>query len=173
MHRLGHEDPEEGRNPVATIGGSQSSPGIAAEQIVAARIQKAFQAYRARKAIRRLKDAGRFNISIQGHTVTKQTTSTLSFLHSWCNVRARRICLASYGVGKENWGCSWIERWIVMTTWEVRRVRVHSRHIHPRKTHGRRASKPEKEMDIPASMKPGLSYGKVASKVTNGTPSDG
>ncbi|KAE8680119.1 zinc finger family protein [Hibiscus syriacus] len=98
--RIDHEGPEEGRSP-ATTGGSQSSPGNTVEHIAAARIQKAFRAYRARKAVRRLRDAGRFNILIQGHTLKKQTTSTLGYLHSWCNVqsqiRARRICMVTEG----------------------------------------------------------------------------
>ncbi|KAB2043970.1 hypothetical protein ERO13_D01G045000v2 [Gossypium hirsutum] len=239
-----HEGPE-----VAAAGSSQSSPGIAVEQRAAAKIQKAFRSYRARKAVRRLRDAGRFkNILIQGHTVKKQTTSTLSYLHSWCNVqsqiRARRICMvtegrlkqkkmenqmkleaklhelevewcagsetmeeilsriqqreeaavkreramayafshqwranasqylgqASYGAGKENWGWSWIERWIAARPWEVR---IHSQPIHPKKTHGRQASKSEKEMKVLASVKPCLPNGKVAPKAKNGAPSDG
>ena len=57
--------------------------------------------FQARKAVRRLRDAGRFNILIQGHTVKNQTSSTLSYLHSWCNVqsqiRARRICMVTEG----------------------------------------------------------------------------
>ncbi|KAK8706243.1 hypothetical protein V6N13_049817 [Hibiscus sabdariffa] len=207
--RIDHEGPEEGRSP-ATTGGSQSSPGNAVEQIAASRIQKAFRAYRARKAVRRLRDAGRFNVLIQGNTVKKQTTSTLGYLHSWCNVqsqiRARRICMvtegrlkqkrmenqmkleaklhelewranasqylghASYGVGKENWGWSWIERWIAARPWEVR---VQSQPIHPRKTNGRQASKSEKEMKNSTPTKPGLPNGKVASKIKNGATTDG
>ncbi|GMJ10147.1 IQ-domain 10 [Hibiscus trionum] len=246
--RIDHEGPEEeGRSP-ATTGGSQSSPGNAVEQIAAARIQKAFRAYRARKTVRRLRDAGRFNVLIQGHTVKKQTTSTLGYLHSWCNVqsqiRARRICMvtegrlkqkrmenqmkleaklhelevewcggsetmeeilsriqqkeeaavkreramayafshqwranasqylgqASYGVGKENWGWSWIERWIAARPWEVR---VHSQPILPRKTPGRQANKSEKEMKNPASTKQSLPNGKVASKIKNSAAIDG
>ncbi|KAK8985616.1 hypothetical protein V6N11_068864 [Hibiscus sabdariffa] len=83
------------RQQQPTVHKAVQEAGTAVEQIVAARIQKAFRAYR--KSHCRLKDAGRFNISIQGHTVTKQTTSTLSFLHSWCNVRARRICMITEG----------------------------------------------------------------------------
>ncbi|XP_022734368.1 protein IQ-DOMAIN 1-like isoform X2 [Durio zibethinus] len=245
-----HEAPEEARSP-ATTGGSLSSPGLPGmpvEEMAAARIQKAFRAYRARKAVRRLRDAGRFNILIQGHTVKKQTSSTLSYLHSWCNVqsqiRARRICMvtegrlkqkkmenqikleaklhelevewcggsetmeeilsriqqreeaavkreramayafshqwranasqylgqASYGLGKENWGWSWMERWIAARPWEVR---VHSQPIHPRKTHARQSSKSEKEMKVPSSLKPALPNGKVAPKVKKVAPTDG
>ncbi|XWS10952.1 hypothetical protein CRYUN_Cryun38cG0042600 [Craigia yunnanensis] len=245
-----HEVPEESKSP-ATTGGSQSSPGLRGmpvEEIAAARIQKAFRAYKARKAVRRLRDAGRFNILIQGHTVKNQTSSTLRYLHSWCNVqsqiRARRICMvtegklkqkkmenqmkleaklhelevewcggfetmeeilsriqqreeaavkreramayafshqwranasqylgqASYGLGKENWGWSWMERWIAARPWEVR---VHSQPIHPRKIHGRQASKSEKEMKAPSSGKPALPNGKVAPKVKKVAPTDG
>ncbi|XWS10065.1 hypothetical protein CRYUN_Cryun39dG0043900 [Craigia yunnanensis] len=245
-----HEAPEEARSS-ATTGGSQSSPGLPGmpvEEMAAARIQKAFRAYRARKAVRRLRDAGRFNILIQGHTVKKQTSSTLSYLHSWCNVqsqiRGRRLCMvtegrlkqkkmenqmkleaklheleeewcggsetmeeilsriqqreeaavkreramayafshqwranasqylgqASYGLGKENWGWSWMERWIAARPWEIR---VHSQPIHPRKTHARQASKSEKEIKFPLTVKPALPNGKVAPKVKKVATTDG
>ncbi|XWS52145.1 hypothetical protein CRYUN_Cryun11dG0042100 [Craigia yunnanensis] len=203
---------------------------------------------KARKAVRRLRDTGKFNILIQGHTVKKQTSSTLSYLHSWCSVqsqiRSRRICMvtegrikqkkmenqlkleaklhelevewcggsdameeilsriqqkeaaaikreramayafshqwranasryigqASFGLGKENWGSSWMERWIAARPWEVR---VHSLAIHPRKTHARQASKSEKEMKVPALVKPALPNGTVAPKVKKVAPTDG
>ncbi|XVE50144.1 hypothetical protein DITRI_Ditri01bG0138200 [Diplodiscus trichospermus] len=244
-----HEAPEQARSP-ETNSDSQSSPGLPGmpvEEMAAARIQKAFRAYRARKAVRRIRDAGRFNILIQGHTVKKQTTGTLTYLHSWCSVqsqiRARRICMvtegrlkqkkienqmkldaklhelevewcggsetmeeilsriqqreeaavkreramayafshqwranasqylgqASYGLGKENWGWSWMERWIAARPWEVR---VHSQPIHPRKTHARQASKSEKEIKVPSSVKPALPNGKVAPKVKKVAPTD-
>ncbi|XVF70100.1 hypothetical protein PTKIN_Ptkin11bG0135200 [Pterospermum kingtungense] len=224
----------------ATIGRSKSSPGLPGlptEQIAAARIQKAFRAYRAGKAVRQLIDAGRFNAVIQGHTVKQQTSSTLSYLHSWCNIqsqiRARRICMVtdsrlkqkkmknqlkleakllelevewcggsdtmeeilsrvqqreaaavkreramayafshqwranasqylgqtSYGPGKENWGWSWMERWIAARPWEVR-------------VHARQASKSEKEMKVPALVNSALPNGKVAPKVKRDDPTD-
>ncbi|XVF78715.1 hypothetical protein PTKIN_Ptkin14bG0157800 [Pterospermum kingtungense] len=242
-----HETPEEARSP-ATTGGSQGSPGLPGtpiEERAAARIQKAFRAFRARKAVRRLRDAGRFNILIQGHTVKKQTTTTLGILHSWCNIqsqiRARRICMvtegrlkqkrmenqmkleaklhelevewcggsetmeeilfrlqqreeagvkreramayafshqwranasqylgqATYGMGKENWGWSWMERWIAARPWEVR---VNSQPIRLRKTHSRQASKSEKEMK---GAKQALPNGKAAPKVKKVAPNDG
>ncbi|OMP12639.1 hypothetical protein COLO4_02927 [Corchorus olitorius] len=243
---------DQARSP-ATTAGSQSSPiilaGLPVEEIAARRIQKAFRAHRARKTVRRLRDAGRFNILIQGHTVKKQTSSTLNYLHSWCNVqsqiKARRICMvtegrlkqkrienqlkleaklqelevewcggsetmeeilsriqqreeaavkreramayafshqwranasqylgqASYGLGRENWGWSWMERWIAARPWEVR---VHSQPIHPRKAnHARQGSKSEKEMKAPGSVKPALPNGKVAPRVKKIAPTDG
>ncbi|XVF04306.1 hypothetical protein REPUB_Repub05bG0071200 [Reevesia pubescens] len=246
-----HAPEDQARSP-ATTGGSQSSPGLHGmpiEDMAAARIQKAFRAYRARKAVRRLRDAGKFNILIQEHTVKKQTTNTISYLHSWCNVqsqiRARRMCMvtegrlkqkrmenqlkleaklhdlevdwcggsetmeeilsriqqreeaavkreramayafshqwranasqylgqASFGLGKENWGWSWMERWIAARPWEVR---VHPQPIHPRKAHIRQASKSEKEMKVSASVKHAMSNGKVAPKVKKVVaPTDG
>ena len=76
---------------------------------------------------------------------------------------------ASYGLGKENWGWSWMERWIAARPWEVR---VHSLAIHPRKTHARQASKSERDK-VPDLEKPASPNGTVAPKVKKVAPIDG
>ncbi|GLT48594.1 hypothetical protein SLA2020_222090 [Shorea laevis] len=71
------------------------------EHIAAIRIQTAFRTYRARKAFRRLNGVRRFNELVQAHPVKEQTSSTLSHLHSWCDIqsriRARRLCMVTEG----------------------------------------------------------------------------
>ncbi|XP_024029270.1 protein IQ-DOMAIN 1 [Morus notabilis] len=71
------------------------------EDVAAIRIQTAFRAYKARKALRRLKGILRLQILTQGYPVQKQSTTTLNLLHSWCNlqmqIRARRLCMVTEG----------------------------------------------------------------------------
>ncbi|GLT76336.1 hypothetical protein SLA2020_480050 [Shorea laevis] len=71
------------------------------EHRAAIRIQTAFRAYMAKRASRRLKALRRFNVLIQRHPIEKQTSSTLSHLHSWYNIqsqiRARRLCMVTEG----------------------------------------------------------------------------
>lgn len=56
----------------------------------------------------------------------------------------------SFGLGKENWGWNWTERWIAARPWEVR---VHSQLIHPRNTQAKQASKSQNEIKVPALVK--------------------
>ncbi|PON99099.1 IQ motif, EF-hand binding site [Trema orientale] len=71
------------------------------EDVAATRIQTAFRAYKARKALRRLKGTVRLQTLTQGYPVQKQSTTTLSLLHSWCKIqaqiRARRLCMVTEG----------------------------------------------------------------------------
>ncbi|KAA8515164.1 hypothetical protein F0562_018343 [Nyssa sinensis] len=69
--------------------------------VAATRIQTAFRAYMARKTLRHLKGIIRLQILIQGHSVRKQVSTTLSYLHSWSRIqsqiRARRLCMVTEG----------------------------------------------------------------------------
>ncbi|KAJ6808360.1 protein IQ-DOMAIN 1 isoform X1 [Iris pallida] len=71
------------------------------EEIAAIRIQSAFRRFRARKALRHLKGLKRLQILREGFSVKKQTSITLSHLHSWskiqAEIRARRICMVTEG----------------------------------------------------------------------------
>ncbi|XP_015873661.3 protein IQ-DOMAIN 9 isoform X1 [Ziziphus jujuba] len=71
------------------------------EDIAATRIQTAFRAYMARKALRRLRGTVRLQALKQGYPVHKQATTTLGHLHSWCKIqaqiRARRLCMVTEG----------------------------------------------------------------------------
>ncbi|KAE8681098.1 caffeoylshikimate esterase-like [Hibiscus syriacus] len=97
--------------------------------------------------------------------VKRERTMAYAFPHQWRANASQYLGQASYGVGKENCGWSWIERWIAARPWEVR---VHSQPIHLRKTHGRQASKSDKDIENPASTEPSLPNEKVASKVKTG-----
>ncbi|KAM1108214.1 hypothetical protein ACFX2I_004911 [Malus domestica] len=75
--------------------------GLPIEDIAAIRIQTAFRAYAARKALRRLKGIVKLQLMIQAFPITKQATTTLSYLHSWSKiqdeVKARRLCMVTEG----------------------------------------------------------------------------
>lgn len=67
--------------------------GILSEDNAAIRIQTAFRAYMARKTLRRLKGISRLHSMIQGPSVKKQASTTLSALHSWNRIQTEiRAC---------------------------------------------------------------------------------
>ena len=55
----------------------------------------------ARRALCRLKGLKRLELLGQGHSIKKQTSTTLSYLQSWSKIqteiRARRICMVTEG----------------------------------------------------------------------------
>lgn len=59
------------------------------EDVAATRIQTAFRAYLARKALRRMKGAIRFQKLTQAQSVRKQSTSTLTHLQTWSRIQAQ------------------------------------------------------------------------------------
>lgn len=69
------------------------------ETIAATRIQTAFRAYKARKALRRLKGFTKLKILTEGYSVQKQASTTITYLHSWSKIqgaiRARRVCMVT------------------------------------------------------------------------------
>ncbi|XP_010549376.1 PREDICTED: protein IQ-DOMAIN 1 [Tarenaya hassleriana] len=73
--------------------------GIPIEDLAATRIQTAFRAYKARKALRHLKGIARAKLLAEKHYVKKQAAVTLRYLHSWSQiqsqVKARRICMVT------------------------------------------------------------------------------
>ncbi|XP_010279173.1 PREDICTED: protein IQ-DOMAIN 1 [Nelumbo nucifera] len=81
--------------------GNPSALSAPVEDIAATRIQTAFRAYMARKALRRLKGIVRLQSITQGHDVKKQASTTLSYLHSWsriqAQIKARRLCMVTEG----------------------------------------------------------------------------
>nr|AFK39609.1 unknown [Lotus japonicus] len=72
---------------------------VSVETIAAIRIQTAFRAHKARKALRRLKRFTKLKVQIQGYSVKKQAGTTITYLHSWskiqAEIRARRICMVT------------------------------------------------------------------------------
>ncbi|KAL6991163.1 hypothetical protein U1Q18_009282 [Sarracenia purpurea var. burkii] len=71
------------------------------EDAAAIRIQTAFRAYRARKRLRYLKGIVRLRFLTQSHSVSKQASVALSYLHSWsriqAQIRARRLSMVTEG----------------------------------------------------------------------------
>ncbi|XP_058767930.1 protein IQ-DOMAIN 9-like [Vicia villosa] len=69
------------------------------ETTAATRIQTAFRAYKARKALRRLKGFTKLKNLTQGYSIQKQASTTITYLHSWSKIqgeiRARRICMVT------------------------------------------------------------------------------
>ncbi|OVA14498.1 IQ motif [Macleaya cordata] len=83
---------------------SNGNPGfldLPVEDIAATRIQTAFRGYMARKTLRRMKKVVKFKALTEGHTVRKQASTTLSYLHSWskiqAEIKARRIHMVTEG----------------------------------------------------------------------------
>lgn len=87
-----------GKGSNSLMNGSLNMP---IEDVAAIRIQTAFRAYKARKALRRLKGILRLQLITQSYPVQKQSTTTLNLLHSWCKIqaqiRARRLCMVTEG----------------------------------------------------------------------------
>ncbi|KAG4960393.1 hypothetical protein AAZX31_13G215300 [Glycine max] len=75
------------------------SAGVSVETIAATRIQTAFRAYKARKALRRMKGFTKLKILTEGFSVKKQASTAITYLHSWSKIqveiRARRICMVT------------------------------------------------------------------------------
>ncbi|XP_014517626.1 protein IQ-DOMAIN 1 isoform X1 [Vigna radiata var. radiata] len=75
------------------------SPGVSVETIAATRIQTAFRAYKARKALRRVKGFSKLKILTEGFSVKKQASTAITYLHSWSKIQAeirdRRICMVT------------------------------------------------------------------------------
>ncbi|KAL7212923.1 hypothetical protein ACSBR2_015593 [Camellia fascicularis] len=84
-----------------TSNGKPRFLGLPVEDVAAIRIQTAFRAYMARKNLRRLKGIVRLQILTQTRSVSKQTSTTLSYLHSWsrtqAQLRARRLSMVTEG----------------------------------------------------------------------------
>ncbi|KAA8523973.1 hypothetical protein F0562_010596 [Nyssa sinensis] len=230
-----------------TNGASSRNAGVLSmpiEDIAATKIQTAFWAYMARKALRHMKGTKKFQAFIESHNAINQASSALSQIHSWSRIqteiRARRLCMvtegrirqkklenqlkleaklhelevewcggsetmeeilcriqqreeaavkreramayafshqwranssphfgqAYYDLGKENWGWSWMERWIAVRPWETR---VHASPTTPKKAHTSQGSKVGKIKNQPAmrnlvSIRPISSNGKGTTK---------
>ncbi|GMP53071.1 hypothetical protein CsSME_00018654 [Camellia sinensis var. sinensis] len=75
------------------------------EHIAAMRIQAAFRAFRARKAIRHLRGTVKFGTSIEADSVKMQALATLSHIHSWSKIqnqiRERRLYMVEWCGGAE------------------------------------------------------------------------
>ncbi|XP_061357642.1 protein IQ-DOMAIN 9-like [Gastrolobium bilobum] len=88
-----------GKESSGLANGFRSENLVSVETIAATRIQTAFRAYKARKALRRLKGFTKLKILTQGYSVKKQAGTAITYLHSWskiqAEIRARRICMVT------------------------------------------------------------------------------
>ncbi|XP_010519241.1 PREDICTED: protein IQ-DOMAIN 1 [Tarenaya hassleriana] len=73
--------------------------------------------------------------------VKRERAMAYAFSHQWRANATHYLGQASFGLGKENWGWSWKERWISARPWEVR---VQSQDIKPKKCLTKPTSKPDK-----------------------------
>lgn len=84
-----------------SISASRRDVNMPTENIAAMRIQTAFRAYMARKGLRRRKGTVRFQALIGGHTVQKQASAALDYIHGWskiqAEIRARRLSMVTEG----------------------------------------------------------------------------
>ncbi|RDX64340.1 Protein IQ-DOMAIN 1 [Mucuna pruriens] len=73
--------------------------GVSVETIAATRIQTAFRAYKARKALRRMRGFTKLKTLTEGYSVKKQASTAITYLHSWskiqAEIRVRRICMVT------------------------------------------------------------------------------
>ncbi|GAV64041.1 hypothetical protein CFOL_v3_07559 [Cephalotus follicularis] len=79
--------------------------GLSSEDIAAIRIQTAFRTFMERKKRRRLIGAARFHNLIKAHSVKKQASITLSYIHIWSRIQsqinARRLYMVTEGRCKQ------------------------------------------------------------------------
>ncbi|XP_027342447.1 protein IQ-DOMAIN 1-like [Abrus precatorius] len=92
--------------------------------------------------------------------VKRERAMAYAFSHQWRPNCSQYFGQASYSLGKESWGWSWMERWVAARPWEVR-VRVQSTktkklNTQPQKTKSDKMNHNESKV---ASAKPALSNG--------------
>ncbi|KAF3442445.1 hypothetical protein FNV43_RR16361 [Rhamnella rubrinervis] len=52
--------------------------------------------------------------------IKRERAMAYAFLHQWRANASQYLGHASFSVGKENWGWSWVERWVAARPWEIR-----------------------------------------------------
>ncbi|XP_059663895.1 protein IQ-DOMAIN 9 [Cornus florida] len=97
--------------------------------------------------------------------VKRERAMAYAFSHQWRANSNPNLGPSSYELGKDNWGWSWMERWIAARPWESRALLQSS----PKKTPSRQASKAGKNMSklifkAPVSVKSISPNGKGTSK---------
>ncbi|KAF5460933.1 hypothetical protein F2P56_020767 [Juglans regia] len=97
--------------------------------------------------------------------IKRERTMAYAFSHQWRANSSQYLGQASYNIGKENWGWSWMDRWIAARPWEVR---VHSHSSDSNKVQTKQstsyhvAKQPKRKLSV--SVKPAISNGKGTTK---------
>lgn len=93
--------PEKKSSKSRAANGKSRVLTVLTEDMAATRIQTAYRVHMARKILWRLKGIARLQVLIQGNTVCKQASTTLSYLHMWhqiqSQIRARRHSMVIEG----------------------------------------------------------------------------
>ncbi|XP_030479020.2 protein IQ-DOMAIN 10 [Cannabis sativa] len=54
--------------------------------------------------------------------IKRERAMAYAFLHQWRANSSQYLGQVSFGLGKEDWGWSWVERWVAARPWEIRVV---------------------------------------------------
>ncbi|XP_062093435.1 protein IQ-DOMAIN 10-like [Humulus lupulus] len=54
--------------------------------------------------------------------IKRERAMAYAFLHQWRANSSQYLGQASFSLGKEDWGWSWVERWVAARPWEIRVV---------------------------------------------------
>uniref|UniRef100_A0A2N9HQ50 Protein IQ-DOMAIN 1 n=1 Tax=Fagus sylvatica TaxID=28930 RepID=A0A2N9HQ50_FAGSY len=92
-------------------------------------------------------------------TIKRERAMAYAFSHQWRANSSQYLGQASYSLGKENWGWSWMERWIAARPWEIR--------VQAQSSESKKVQTKQREKKISISFKPALSNGKGTTKVKN------
>ncbi|RVW42957.1 Protein IQ-DOMAIN 1 [Vitis vinifera] len=98
--------------------------------------------------------------------VKRERAMAYAFSHQWRANNSQYLGHTYYDLGKENWGWSWMERWIAARPWETR---VHAQSTLPKKAQTKHVIKVGKitnpqTMKTPVLVRPALSNGKGTTK---------
>ncbi|KAH7544061.1 hypothetical protein ACOSP7_030866 [Xanthoceras sorbifolium] len=98
--------------------------------------------------------------------VKRERAMAYAFSHQWRANSSQYLGQAYYSICKENWGWSWMERWIAARPWEVR---VNVKPINQKKIKTKQVNNADKitnqaEPKVPDSATPALSNGNRTTK---------
>lgn len=104
-------------------------------------------------------------------SIKRERAMAYAYLHQWRANSSQYLGQASFSIGKENWGWSWVERWVAARPWEIRVV---SYPATSKKSQTKQLSKLDKvlneaENKIPVSEDPTLSNGNCKIRKTCST----
>ncbi|KAH7512624.1 hypothetical protein FEM48_Zijuj12G0110700 [Ziziphus jujuba var. spinosa] len=103
--------------------------------------------------------------------IKRERAMAYAFLHQWRANASQYLGQTSFNVGKENWGWSWVERWVAARPWETR---LASHSTNPKKVQFKLVSKSDKienqsDRKVSVSANPVLSNGNCKNRKTCST----